>query len=304
MESLTFLERLVEQDYGLEIDGTAYAHAIQHDSLVINRRKQLFFWNSKNINGDAFTYLTVIRGLNANNANELIRKNGQAHTYITEIRNEEEVVVYPKLVEVFKENLAHADKTYFYKRTINDETMSRFDLGFNDGYYMIPFRQDYVLKQFQMRRDYPSKDIRGYYKNAGGFLYNSDYLPLINKVYYVEGVTSCLVLMQNGIPSVSSNTGAEGFMHRWFGKFLHQDEIYLIYDNDSAGRLGAIRTAKILGENRCKIYTFDGQEKGYDANDFFIDGGTKDQFIDLVNEKSKYSFELEREGKGGRLRFR
>ena len=84
-------------------------------------------------------------------------------------------------------------------------------------------------------------------------------------------------------------------MQDWFFNFIHQDQIYIVNDNDSAGLFGAIRTAKILGVERCKIYTFsDFEEKGYDANDWFTDKiGDGKAFMQMLEEKSKFSFELE-----------
>ena len=134
--------------------------------------------------------------------------------------------------------------------------------------------------------------IRNYYKGVGGLLYNSVVLQSTNEIVFVEGVTSCIVVNQNGIPCVSCNTGAGGFMLDWFPYFINQKLIYLCYDNDSAGNMGAKRTAKILGEGKCKIYTFEGEEPHYDANDFFKDGGTGSEFVNLLKEKSKYAYEL------------
>lgn len=303
--SANILEKLVEEDFGIIINSDNWARSVQHDSLVIDRFKQIFHWNSRNLHGDAYLYLVEIRGWTYEAAKEYLKHSSYTTTFIHEIRNKEEVVVYPKLVDVFHENLLRENKDYFYKRTITNETMSIFQLGFWQGFYMIPIFQDGLFKQFQMRRDEPTKTIKGYYKGVGGLLYNSDVLKYTNKIVFVEGVTSCIVLNQNKILSVSCTTGAEGFMVNWFPYFAHQDLIYLVYDNDSAGLNGAIHTSKILGETRCKIYTFGSkEEKGYDANDFFIDGGTREQFMDLIENESKYSFELEKGKVNGKSRFR
>lgn len=295
---LSVLESMVEEDFGLTLTGNRWASAIDHDSLVVDREKQIFFWNSEDIVGDEYVYLTRVRHYNHNDAKEYLRNHNATTTFIHEVKNKEEYVVYPALVKVFHNNLLNEDRDYFYRRTINDETISKFQLGYYDGYYMIPVYQDGLLKQFQMRRDLPTKEIHGYYKNAGAFLFNSEVLKYTDEIVIVEGVTSCLVLNQNNIRAVSYTSGAEGFMREWFPYFLHQRKIYLVYDNDSAGRNGAFRTAEILGESRCKIYTFSGyDQQGYDANDFFKDKGTPDAFIDLIKNESKYSFELPKEKK-------
>jgi hypothetical protein len=99
--------------------------------------------------------------------------------------------------------------------------------------------------------------------------------------------------MQNGIPAVSMNTGCDSFMPQWTKYFLHQKEIYILFDNDRAGNFGSVRTAKILGQTRCKIYNFwDFDGTGFAVDDFFIDGGSREELLDLVQTKAKYSFEL------------
>jgi DNA primase len=290
--NLTILEKLIESDYGIVVQSDDWAKSKEHDSLVIDRRKQLFFWNSNDIVGDAFVYLTKIRGYSSQDAKEYLKHSNYTSTYISNVKDQEETIVYPKLVDIFHQDLLTRDREYFYRRTITDETISRFKLGHYNGFYTIPIYQDGLLKQIQLRRDNP-KTIRGYYKKVGAFLFNSDILKLTNKIFLVEAPTSCLVLNQNGIPCVSYTSGAEGFQKEWFHYFLYQREIFICFDNDPAGMNGSLKVAKLLGENRCKIYNFwDYEEKGYDANDFFIDGGTKDELMKLIEDKSKYSFEL------------
>lgn len=295
MYNKSLLYSLIEDDFGIEPSGGGrWYRSTEHSSLVYDAEKDMFFFNTHNISGDSFVYLTKVRNWPYSEAKDYLKHKNISATFIHEIRNKEEVVVYPKLVKIFHENLlTGADKEYFYKRTITDETISRFELGYDNGFYMIPIYQDGLFKQFQMRKDYPVKTIKNYYRGVGGLLFNSEVMRMTNKIVFVEGVTSCIVLNQNGIPCVSSNTGAEGFMARWFPYFQHQDEIVILNDNDSAGKLGAIKVANILGNTRCKIYTFEGEEPKYDLNDWFIDGRTVEELMSTIKEKSKYSFELD-----------
>jgi DNA primase len=290
--NLTTLEKLIENDFGIVVQSDEWAKAENHDSLVIDRRKQIFFWNSKEVIGDAFVYLTKIRGYSNQDAKEYLKHSGYSSTYITNVKDQEEVIVYPKLVDIFHQDLENRDKEYFYRRTITDETISRYKLGYYNGFYTIPIYQDGLLKQIQLRRDDP-KTIRGYYRKVGPTLFNSDIMKLTNKIFIVEAPTSCLVMNQNGLPCISYISGAISFQEEWFHYFLHQKEVYICLDNDEAGLKGSLKIARILGENKCKIYNFwDFEEKGYDANDFFIDGGTKDELLRLIEDKSKYKFEL------------
>ena len=50
---MTLLEQLISEDYGLEVNGTNWARAEAHNSLVIDRAKQIYYWNSRGLVGDA-----------------------------------------------------------------------------------------------------------------------------------------------------------------------------------------------------------------------------------------------------------
>jgi hypothetical protein len=50
--------------------------------------------------------------------------------------------------------------------------------------------------------------------------------------------------------------------------------------------------AKSLGENRCKIFTFEGFDEKYDIIDYFRDGGDLAYLKELIERKSRYAFEL------------
>ncbi len=58
----------------------------------------------------------------------------------------------------------------------------------------------------------------------------------------------------------------------------------MLFDNDSAGEKGMERGKDILGAHRCKGYTFsDFDKKGYDVIDYFRDGHTRKEFIELLD---------------------
>jgi DNA primase len=117
-------------------------------------------------------------------------------------------------------------------------------------------------------------------------------LKYTTEVFLTEGPTDAIVLSQNGLPAVSQTGGSENWTDDWFPYFITQKRIYIVYDNDDAGKKGAVATAKKLGIFKCRLYNFDGMDKGYDPVDFFKDGGTKEQFVNLITEQAKYTFEL------------
>ena len=289
------IEELISRDY--ELTGNdRWMHGVEHDSLVIDVKKQLWFWNSRGSEyvGDKYAWLTKVKNLTPAQAKEFLRVNdsNNLYSFIHNIKDTTETVVYPKLVDIFYELGINAPKDYWYSRGINDSTIHRFQLGFHNDWYMIPFYQDGLFKDFQMRRDVPKKSVLHYYKNVGRLLFNSDILRILDSVIITEGPTDCLRLSQEGLPAISHNAGSGGWDESWFKYFIHQKKITVVYDNDEAGRQGARAIAENLGVYRTKIYTFDGFDEKYDVVEFFRNGGTIDELKKLVYNESKYLFEL------------
>jgi DNA primase len=285
------LVSIVSKDYDLKGSGR-WLHGAEHDSLVVDFEKGVWFWNSKGISGTVYTWLTKVKDMSHEQAKEMLKQNKDfADTFIHTIKNSEETIVYPKLVDAFYENGQNNDREYWYKRGFSDQTIQRFKLGYNDGWYTIPIYQDGLFRDFQMRRDQPSKMIKHYYKGVGRLLFNSEILKYVDTVFITEGPTDCIALLQAGIPAVSHNAGSEGWLDDWFKYFMFQKRIYIVYDNDIAGKTGAIRVAKNLGEYRAKIYCFEGYDEKYDVGDFLVEKNSPESFVDLVEHRSYYCFE-------------
>ena len=287
------LEKWVEEDFGLTSSTFRWSKAEEHDSLVVDKEKNLFYWNSKDIKGGPLDYLIKVRHMPFKEATAYLKLIGQEDTvgYTVKAFDKADVVVYPKLVNLFWEN-GKNNREYWYDRTFTDEIINRFQLGYDNEWYIIPIFVDNALRNFQMRRDSPSKQIKNWYKGVGPLLFSDYQLKYTTEVYLTEGPTDAIVLSQHGIPAVSQTGGSENWFAEWFPYFITQKHIHIVYDNDDAGKNGALSVAQKLGIYKCRIYTFDGMDKGYDPVDFFKDGGTKEQFISMVNENEKYIFEL------------
>lgn len=285
------LEKLVETDFGLKTrEGSRWGKAVEHDSLVIDRDRGIFFWNSEGIVGDPLIYLTRVRKLSFEEGREFLRQFEYQGTYVYTI-GREDIVVYPKLVDIFYED-GLSNRDYFVRRGLTNETIDRFQLGWYNEFNTVPFFEEGVFKNFQLRADVPMKRIKGYYRGVGPLMFNSDILKLVNQVYYVEGPVDAMAMVQNGLPTVSSNCGG-GYLPGWYGRFVRQTTIYLVFDNDKAGVKEAKRLARFLGETRCKIYTFEEtEEKGYDPVNYFNDGNSGKDLAELVKKESKYAFEI------------
>jgi len=286
------LEKFINDDFGIKTkDGSKWGKGIEHDSIVLDKDRGIFWYNSQDIVGDPLVYLTKVRKLSFKDATEYLKGTEYEGTHVWTMQAKgEEVVVYPKLVEIFWE-MGKDKRDYFYRRGLTDSTIDRFQMGWYNGWNTVPIFEDGTFRNFQFRMDTPAKRIKSYYSGLGALLFNSDILKLVTEIYWVEGPIDAIILLQNGIPAISSNIGG-GFKQNWYSKFNNINRIYLCFDNDSAGRKESTKLAKFFGEYRCKIYNFnDFEESGYDPVDYFLDGNNGDSFLELIKNKSKYVFE-------------
>ena len=269
---------VIDEDFGIEHDTGNYYRAIKHDSLVLDFRKGIFYWNSKDIAGSVEEYYKYVRGEKPP-AKYLVSKPEFTLPLPTEKR--EEVQVYPPLVEAYW-TLGQKNRQYWYDRLLTDTTIDRFKLGYNNGWYSIPIYKDGEFYNIQFRRDEPEKGVSQRYRRPP-FLFNSGILSVVNEVIFTEGIVDAVLLSQMGFPAVSKNIGASGWHPEWVSYFRFIDKIYLLFDNDEAGRKGMKKGTEILGTHRCKGYTFEGFKKpGYDVVDYVRNGFSKNDLTDLL----------------------
>jgi len=272
------LKELIGEDFGIEHDTGDYWRSEKHDSLVLNFNKGIFYWNSKDIAGSVAEYYKYVRGEKPP-AKFLLRQS--AFTLDTEPKKVEEFNVYPPLVDAYH-TLGKTKRQYWYDRLLTDSTIDRFKLGYNNSWYSLPIYKDGDFYNIQYRRDEPEKGVSQHYKRPP-FLFNSVILPVVTEVIFTEGIVDAILLSQMGFPAISKNTGAGGWFPEWIRYFINIDSIVMVFDNDEAGERGMTKGTEILGAHRCKGYTFgDFDKKGYDVIDFFRDGHTRQDFIDLL----------------------
>lgn len=292
---MSVLKILIEEDFEFQATSSRYLKTIEHNSLVLDTEKNIFFWNSKNIAGDSLTWLTKINGMSFEKAQKKL-SDLQVSSYtniISYVYKGETVVVLPELVEIFWEkgkDLSFRD--YWYHRGISDKTIDRFRLGWHNGWSTIPIFIDGIFINFQIRRDEPNKRIKSWYRGTGSQLFNSDLLKLTPSVIIAESPTDAILLQQYGFPAISHTAGATGWSVKWFASFMKLKNIFILYDNDKAGNKGAKKVAEHLGEDRCRVYTFEGYADKYDVGDFFLNGGTSEELTNILETKSRYSFEI------------
>lgn len=288
------LQSLIEEDFGYEQEGMDWGRSEEHSSLVVNEKKQRWYWNSEGMGGDALAYLTKVRQVSKRAAEAILSGRGKMVGGAI-LKDENEQLIKP--MEALVESLWQLGKTkrkYWYDRKLTDKTIDRYMLGAYDGWNLLPLYDNNQFINFQCRRDEPKKAIRYWYKiaNFQPVLVNEGLLSLVDTVYITEGPIDSLLLNQEGIPAISHTGGAGYWTDKWFPLFNKVKRIFYISDNDDAGRQGAIKIAKALGQDRTFIYLFQDKPEKYDTGDYFKEGGNSKGFKEMVEKYSKNLFEL------------
>jgi len=281
------LENIISKDHTLHGSGR-YLRSLEHNSLVVDVEKQIWYWNSKGIAGDMFDWLIKVKGYTKAHARDIVGKHDPLLVLTRGMEKKERVLVNENLVEAFF-NLGKFYRDYWYSRGYTDATIDLFKLGYSGDWYTIPIFVDGEFRNFQCRS--VDKRMKHWYKGVGPLPFNMDYVG--DKEFFVltEGPVDAIICMQNGIPAMSTNTGAGYFEPSWLSKLRSLKEVWIIHDNDDAGRKGAKRIGKIFG-TLARCYCFDGFIEGYDLGDYFLDGATTEGFEKLVERDGKYWFEI------------
>lgn len=272
---------LVSQDFTLVRKGN-YFTTEEHDSFVIDAQKGLFFWNSKDIKGDAVGYLMKVRGLPYAEAQYIVNHTiGTFNAVPMEITPQTPNAV---LVGIFHRYGKDHREYWYDKRGYTDKTIDRFLLGYTGQYWTIPIFNNGTFKNFQIRGydKFGNKIVKSYYSGIGRLYFNLDILPedRSTPIYITESIVDAIVLMQNGLFAVSQNSGASGWDHEWSRLLMDYERIYIAYDNDEAGDLGAKRTSKYLKHNSFVLKWPDGFPNKYDLTDLYKDGRIVEELND------------------------
>lgn len=287
------LLNLIEEDFGVSYSTNKWAIADEHDSLVVDKNRGLFFWNSKGIKGDVYDYLVLVRGFSRENALSFVKTKIKTkfvnENLIKDLQNSN-VIAHEKLVDLFW-NAGKKFREYWYKRLLSDSTIDRFKLGYYNGWYTVPFFKDNKFYNFQCRRDEPKKEILYWYKGTHPFLINHEILKYVDTVFIPEGTVDSLFLNQEGFPAVGHNAGSNNFPLSWFKYFIKVKNIYYIADNDEAGFNAAKLVVKALGSERVKIIRFDSPfGDKMDTIEYFRSGKSMSDFKKLI-DNAKYIYE-------------
>jgi hypothetical protein len=177
------------------------------------------------------------------------------------------------------------------RRGLSDETIERYKIGFDSG------RRRYTLPVYD--RSGELVNLRLYNPTAKGdnpkmlpfavgygtMLFNAEVLDGNDEVVLSEGEFDAIINCQYGIPTVTHTGGAGSFQMSWAPAFAGK-HVFICFDDDDGGRKGALRTARMLRDVAAGVYIVSlpkGKPKG-DITDFYLGGGTAEQFRSLMEE--------------------
>ncbi len=174
---------------------------------------------------------------------------------------------------------------YLMGRRFSPDAVLHFKIGYippdEDGVDWItyPYIIGGKLKNIKMRSIPPHKKMFRRISGGESPLFNEDVLAEQNEeIIITEGEADCVVLWSRGMHNVVGATvGAKGIINNWIDKLDKFQRIYFAYDSDIDGIQGAQKFAARLGIERCYIIKLPCK----DVNQYFIDGGTREGFLEL-----------------------
>jgi len=179
--------------------------------------------------------------------------------------------------EGISETVAHLKKfptviKYLKSKGITGEIAQRFKLGaekkYGDDWLIIPHIARGEILNAKYRTTTGEKKFRRY-KGAKSILFNQGSISE-KEVLITEGEMDCMSVNSaygDAYPVIGTTGGAKYFAPEWVDLLLKTKKIYLCYDRDEVGQVGAKDVARRLGYGRCWNIIL---PEGYnDVNDLF-----------------------------------
>ena len=147
-------------------------------------------------------------------------------------------------------------RAYWHSRGLADHTIDAFLLGWDGRRYTIPHLYRYIPFGIKRRISDIDDGVREKYVSVTGSrmgIFNGDALWEAESAVICEGEIDCMLLYQAGHHAVSTTAGANSWKPEWAKLFSHVRKLWIVYDNDEAGRKGAQKVQATL--RRARIVT-------------------------------------------------
>ena len=193
------------------------------------------------------------------------------------------------LARRFHRELPEGIRAYLNGRGIPNEMIDLSLIGWNGWRITIPiFNCDGELAFFKQAKDPDDKSDspkmiawpKGHLELYGWENLASD----SSQIVICEGEFDRLVLEANGFKAVTSTGGARAFKKEWAKEFESIPEVYICFDNDEAGRNGALSVGRLIPH--AKLVELPNEVgDGGDVTDYFVRmGKSREDFLKLPQE--------------------
>jgi len=287
------IDAIIKEHLRLKESGVRYLRGVEHDSLVVDLKTNRFYWNSISISGDALTWLTKIVGLSYSEAlGELQKHSGLPFTNIIENLYKPSPI-YPPLMRSFYE-LGRHYREYWYRRGFTDASIDHFKLGYTGKAFVIPIVVNNTLVDFQCRiGEGANKRVWKWSKGSLPHPFNATGKKG-SYIFMAEGPPDAIILHQLGLPVISQDCGPN-WRAVWNKHIIGYNQVYIIYDNDEAGMIGAKRTARKLLNRGYILCWPDYFDSKFDINKAYLTLGeqkTKTLILEAMLPLAVHSSEI------------
>lgn len=194
-------------------------------------------------------------------------------------------------------------KSWLKNRKINDETLSKFNIGYEDRITIPIYDENGIFIYNKYRRNplLPDTGPKYWYDKGGrALLFGAQFIKDEKVVVITEGELDAILLWSQNIPAVSSTGGAMTFSEEWV-KLLEGKQIYICYDNDKAGCAGAVRTLVMIPHAKVILLPNIGDLK--DITEYYAIGGDLRNLMESSKHYASYeAVEKDRVARKGELR--
>jgi hypothetical protein len=157
------------------------------------------------------------------------------------------------------------------QRGFTEDTIRRFEIGWDGQRYTLPVRdENHQLVNIRRYKMGASRDKMLNIQNHGGVrLYNVEVIEKNQIIVLCEGEMDTILLNQEGIAAVTATAGA-GTFNDEMAKHFQDKTVFICYDNDDEGSLGAAKAGKMIAVYAREVYKVDIPlpTKGSDVSDY------------------------------------
>lgn len=295
-----YLDRGVElRKSGSELVGRCPFHKDTNPSFSVNPESGLFFCHAGcGANGSVFDFVMKLEHRDFKGAFEIVAK--EAGVTLTKAKPP---IPEDKVREWHERLLDSKSRMSFLleRRGLNEETVKRFEIGFDGDRYTIPIRdgRGVLVNVRRYKPEATGKDkMISYAQMHEGEKHTYGTARLFpatvdgTQVVIAEGEMDCMLAVQLGFKANTGTTGAGSWNTDWNRQYADKD-VVIAYDNDDAGKTGSVNVAKNLYPVAKSVRILQWPNtmlKRGDITDWFVNlGETPEAFQALLDSAILYS---------------